>query len=89
MRSAGFYGADAGKGMMDLLAGHWGGVKAMTDAQHAGDNAAHSKAMQDLTGNADAIAKFLSGANPNLPKTRCAACWSCTSAITRRRSARS
>ena len=63
---AGFYGADAGKGMMDLLAGHWGGVKAMTDAQHAGDKAAHAKAMQDLTSNADAIAKFLSGANPNL-----------------------
>lgn len=63
---AGFYGADAGKGMLDLLAGHWGGVKAMTDAQHAGDSAAHSKAMQDLTSNADAIAKFLSGANPNL-----------------------
>lgn len=63
---AGFYGADAGKGMLDLLAGHWGGVKAMTDAEHAGDTAAHSKAMQDLTSNATAIAKFLSGANPNL-----------------------
>ncbi|MEO5622251.1 MAG: hypothetical protein ABJB02_07370 [Dokdonella sp.] len=62
----GFYGADAGKGMLDLLAGHWGGVKAMTDAEHAGDKAAHAKAMQDLTSNADAIAKFLSGANPNL-----------------------
>ena len=63
---ASFYGADAGKGMLDLLAGHWGGVKAMTDAQHAGDSAAHAKAMQDLTSNADAIAKFLAGANPNL-----------------------
>jgi hypothetical protein len=63
---AGFYGADAGSGMLDLLAGHWGGVKAMTDAQQAGDNAAHAKSMQDLTTNADAIAKFLAGANPNL-----------------------
>jgi hypothetical protein len=65
---AGFYGADAGKAMLTLLAGHWGGVKAMTDAQHAGDSAAHTKAMRDLTANADAIAKFLSGANPNLPE---------------------
>lgn len=65
---AGFYGADAGKGMLDLLAGHWGGVKAMTDAKRAGDDAAQAKAMQDLTANADAIAKFLAGANPNLPE---------------------
>ena len=65
---AGFYGEDAGKGMLTLLAGHWGGVKAMTDAQHAGDSAAQAKALQDLTSNATAIAKFLSGANPNLPE---------------------
>lgn len=64
-----FYGADAGKKMLELLAGHWGGVKALTDAEHAGDNAASAKAMQDLTANADAIAKFLSGANPNLPES--------------------
>ncbi|GAA0716295.1 hypothetical protein [Dokdonella soli] len=63
-----FYGADAGAAMLKLLAGHWGGVKAMTDADHAGDKAASAKAMQDLTANADAIAKFLSGANPNLPE---------------------
>jgi hypothetical protein len=64
---AGFYGADAGKQMLQLLAGHWGGVKAMTDAGKSGDTAAHQKAMDDLTANAAAIAKFLSGANPNLP----------------------
>lgn len=63
---AGVYGEDAGKGIMDLLAGHWGGVKAMTDAEKAGDKAAGTKAFTDLTANADAIAKFLSGANPNL-----------------------
>lgn len=63
---AGFYGEAAGKGILDLLAGHWSGVKAMTDAQKAGNTAAHDKAMQDLTTNADAIAKFLAGANPNL-----------------------
>ncbi|WP_291212752.1 hypothetical protein [Dokdonella sp.] len=63
---AGFYGEAAGKGMLELLAGHWSGVKAMTDAAKAGATAAHDKAMQDLTANADAIAKFLAGANPNL-----------------------
>jgi hypothetical protein len=64
-----FYGADAGKKMLELLAGHWSGVKALTDADKSGDNAASAKAMQDLTTNADAIAKFLSGANPNLPES--------------------
>ena len=61
---AGFYGADAGKGMLKLLAGHWAGVKALTDAEHAGDKAASDKAMQDLSANAGGIAKFLHGANP-------------------------
>jgi len=64
----GFYGADAGKQMLALLAGHWGGVKAMTDAVHAGDNAARDKAMNDLVANGSEISKFLSGANPNLPE---------------------
>ncbi len=63
----GFYGAPAGEQMLTLLAGHWGGVKAMTDAEHAGDTAGVNKAMNDLSTNADAVAKFLSGANPNLP----------------------
>jgi hypothetical protein len=62
----GFYGADAGKQMLTLLAGHWGGVKAMTDAVHAGDNAARDKALNDLVANGSEISKFLSGANPNL-----------------------
>ncbi|HEX7130069.1 MAG TPA: hypothetical protein VF217_08370 [Rhodanobacteraceae bacterium] len=65
---AGFYGKPAGEQMLKLLAGHWGGVKAYADATHAGDKAAQQKAMQDLASNADAIAKFLSGANPNLPE---------------------
>ena len=43
-----FYGADAGKKMLELLAGHWAGVKALTDAGKTGDNAASAKAMQDL-----------------------------------------
>lgn len=64
---AGFYGADAGKRMLELLAGHWSGVKAMTNAGNAGDRAAGDKAMQDLAANAGEIAEFLSGANPYLP----------------------
>jgi hypothetical protein len=64
-----FYGDAAGKKMLELLAGHWGGVKALTDAQKAGDSAGVTQAMSDLSTNADAIAKFLSGANPNLPES--------------------
>jgi hypothetical protein len=62
---AGFYGSDAGAGLLKLLAGHWGGVKALTDTTKAGDKAGEQKAMDDLAGNATAIAKFLAGANPN------------------------
>jgi hypothetical protein len=63
-----FYGKPAGDGMLALLAGHWGAVKAMTDARAKGDKAAGDKAMSDLVANAGEIAKFLSGANPNLPE---------------------
>jgi hypothetical protein len=62
---AGFYGKDAGTGLLKLLGGHWAGVKALTDATKAGNSAGEQKAMQDLAGNATAIAKFLAGANPN------------------------
>src|SRR5690348_8995368 len=65
---AGFYGKPAGEQMLKLLAGHWGGVKAYADATHSGDKAAQQKAEQDLAENASAIAKFLAGANPNLPE---------------------
>jgi hypothetical protein len=54
--------------MMSLLAGHWGAVKAMTDARAKGDTAAADTAMSNLTSNAGEIAKFLAGANPNLPE---------------------
>ena len=64
----GFYGKPAGAHMLELLAGHWGGVKALTDARAANNSAAESKAMADLQANAIAIAKFLAGANPNLPE---------------------
>ncbi|RDI99114.1 hypothetical protein DVT68_11590 [Dyella solisilvae] len=65
---AGFYGKPAGEQTLQLLAGHWGGVKALTDASEAKDNAAEQKAMADLNTNVTAIAKFFAGANPNLPE---------------------
>ena len=65
---AGFYGPAAGEEMLRLLAGHWGGVQAMTDAQHKADNAGVQQAMASLISNAGEIAKFLAGANPNLPE---------------------
>ena len=58
---AGFYGKAAGDGLLKLLAGHWMGVKALTDTTKAGEQ----KAMNDLATNGTAIAKFLAGANPN------------------------
>jgi len=64
----GFYGQAGGDQMMTLLGGHWGAVKAMTDASAAHDEAAAAKAIDDLNANAGAIAKFLAGANPNLPE---------------------
>lgn len=65
---AGFYGPAAGKEMLRLLGGHWAGVKALTDAQLGGDKAGVQKAMDALTGNGGEIARFLAGANPNLPE---------------------
>jgi hypothetical protein len=65
---AGFYGQAGGDQMLALLGGHWGGVKALTDARAAKDTAAADKAMSDLSANAGDIAKFLAGANPNLPE---------------------
>ena len=65
---AGFYGKAGGDQMMTLLGGHWGAVKAMTDARIKGDEAGADKAITDLNANAAAIAKFLAGANLNLPE---------------------
>ena len=62
---AGFYGKDAGDGLFKLLAGHWGGVKAMTDNAKSGDAAGEKKALEASLTNAADIAKFLAGANPN------------------------
>lgn len=56
--------------MLGLLAGHWGAVKALTDAGGRSDKVATNRAMIALMDNAGEIAIFLSGASP---KTRCGA----------------
>jgi hypothetical protein len=63
-----FYGNQAGDALFDLLVGHYGAIKAYLTATVAGDKAGQQKATDDLLANADKIATFLSGANPNLPK---------------------
>lgn len=65
---AGFYGKPAGERMLALLAGHWGAVKAMTDAERGGQREGVNTAMATLTRNADEIAQFLARANPYLPQ---------------------
>lgn len=65
---AGFYGDAAGEQMLALLGGHWGAVKAMTDAGARQDKSASDAGMADLTANAGEIARFLAAANPNLPE---------------------
>jgi hypothetical protein len=62
-----FYGKAASEKLFTLLAGHWGAIKGYLDATHAGDKPAADAAFKDLLKNADEIAAFLGGANPNLP----------------------
>ena len=62
-----FYGKPASDQLFTLLAGHWQAISAYLDGARAGDKAATDGAMAKLLANADAIAKFLSNANPNLP----------------------
>jgi hypothetical protein len=62
-----YYGKDASQKLFDLLAGHYGALKQYLDATAAGSKAKQDAAAKNLTGNASEIAKFLSGANPNLP----------------------
>lgn len=64
-----FYGDAAGAQMLTLLAGHWGGVKALTDAGAAADTTSQGKAMTALTQNVSAISRFLAVANPHLPES--------------------
>lgn len=62
-----FYGKAASDKLFTLLAGHWGAVKGYLDATRAGDKSGQDKAMTALLANANEIAVFLGGANPNLP----------------------
>mgnify|MGYP001765842188 CR=1 FL=1 len=62
-----FYGAAAKDKLFELLAGHYGAVKAYLDASIAKNASAQSEATTKLTANAKEIAAFLASANPNLP----------------------
>jgi hypothetical protein len=62
-----YYGKAASEKLFGLLAGHYGAVKQYLEATAAGSKAKQEAAIKNLTGNATEIAKFLSGANPNLP----------------------
>ncbi|HMM46570.1 MAG TPA: hypothetical protein PKC12_01135 [Thiobacillaceae bacterium] len=61
---AGFYGKEAGPATLNLLSGHWAGVKALTLAAKENAAADKQKAMDALAANATEIAKFFAGANP-------------------------
>jgi len=63
-----FYGSAAKDSFLKLLTGHYGAIKDYLAATVAGDGSRQSTATQALTNNADAIAAFLSKANPYLPK---------------------
>ena len=62
-----FYGKAASEKLFGLLAGHYGAVKQHAEATAAGSKAKQDAAIKSLTANATEIARFLSGANPNLP----------------------
>ena len=63
-----FYGQPAADALLKLLAGHWGAVRDYNTATLAKSKPGQDKAIGELTSNAHEIAKFLSGANPNLPE---------------------
>ena len=63
-----FYGQAASDKLFTLLAGHYGAVKEYSEATVAGNTRQQEAALAHLASNADEIAVFLSGANPNLPK---------------------
>ncbi|MBI4292108.1 MAG: hypothetical protein HY661_11565 [Betaproteobacteria bacterium] len=62
-----YYGKEASEKLFGLLAGHYGAVKQYLEASAAGSAAKQDAALKRVTANAGEIAKFLSGANPNLP----------------------
>lgn len=62
------YGDAAADQLFELLAGHYGAIAAYMKAHNADDSGGKSSATNALTANAEALATFLSGANPHLPK---------------------
>jgi hypothetical protein len=62
-----YYGKDASEKLFGLLAGHYGAVKQYFEATIAGRKGDQDAAYESLSRNASEIARFLSGANPNLP----------------------
>ncbi|HET6628322.1 MAG TPA: hypothetical protein VFG91_00945 [Woeseiaceae bacterium] len=62
-----FYGEEASEKLFELLAGHWGAISDYLDATRADSKSDQDAAFQRLVDNADAIAEFLAGANPNWP----------------------
>ena len=63
-----FYGQDASDKLFALLAGHWGAVREYNTATLAHSKANQERATAKIIANAREIARFLSGANPNLPE---------------------
>jgi hypothetical protein len=63
-----FYGQAAADSLLKLLAGHWSAVRDYNSAVAAHSQSERDKAVQAITSNAHEIARFLSGANPNLPE---------------------
>jgi len=63
-----FYGQPAGAKLTDLLKQHIMGAVDLVAAAKAGDQKKFAEADKKWTKNADEIAAFLSGANPNWPK---------------------
>jgi hypothetical protein len=63
-----FYGQEASDQLFSLLAGHYGAIKEYLDAAVKQDSGGGATATDHLTTNAQEIAAFLSGANPNLSK---------------------
>ena len=62
-----FYGQAAADGLLTLLPGHWAAVRDYNTATVNHSKTSKDEAMKAITTNAHEIAKFLSGANPNLP----------------------
>lgn len=63
-----FYGQEAADALFGLLAGHWKAISGYLDATRAGSKAGQDASFRALAANANEIAAFLAGANPNLPE---------------------